>query len=126
MPPVRRPIEEKNTSWSRETSGREARTWYSPMADAMTLAPRMAEGPKSMFTSALTESAVLRPFTLGAEAGDASLPAPPEVRRRARDERWRDGTPREDAPEVKRASGAKLDTASVAMVTRRQCVRIGK
>ena len=78
MPPVRRPMELKKTSWSRDTSGRDARTWYSPIAETMTLAPRIALGPRSTFTSARTET--------GAPRGEPRrLPGPEaDAARRAR------------------------------------------
>ena len=80
MPPVRRPTELKKTSWSRDTSGRDARTWYSPIAETMTLAPRIALGPRSTFTSARTETGAPRgePRRLpGPEADAARRAAPP-------------------------------------------------
>ena len=121
MPPVRRPMELKKTSWSRDTSGRDARTWYSPIAETMTLAPRIALGPRSTFTSARTETGAPRgePRRLpGPEADAARRAAPPCRRRVAREESARAARAGGEDRRFARASGANAHPASEAMATR--------
>ena len=114
-------MELKKTSWSRDTSGRDARTWYSPIAETMTLAPRIALGPRSTFTSARTETGPARgePRRLpGAEVDAARRAALPCRRRVAREDSARATRPGGDDPRVARASRANAHPASEAMATR--------
>ena len=121
MPPVRRPMELKKTSWSRDTSGRDARAWYEGRSrgdhDARAEDRARAEVDVHQRAHGDGRAEENRARLPGPEA-DAARRGLTSCRRRVAREEARARARAEDG--ASRASGANAHPASEAMATRRR------